>query len=103
MFAHYAMASSRDASGLAARVPRLADQTLQGLKGLPGKFAVEFADLLRLGNGGLVSPLHKFAVNRHRLFERAGAAQLLEKRSELLERFPGVVAIGVRNGLQAHG
>ena len=93
-------ADSRDASGLAARFPRLADQTLKGLEGLPGKPAVEFADLLRLGNGGLISPLHKFGVNRHRLFERPSAAELLEKRPEILERFPGVVAIGVRDGLQ---
>ena len=40
-------ASSREASGLAARFPWLADQTLQGLEGLPGQLVVEFADLLR--------------------------------------------------------
>ena len=72
-------------SGLAARFPRLADQTLKGLEGLPGKLAVEFANPLRLGNGGLVSPLHKFGVNRHRLVERPSAAELLDERPEILE------------------
>ena len=63
----------------------LPTKPLKGLEGLLGKLVVEFADLLRLGNGGLVSPLHEFGVNRHRLVERPGAAELLDERSELLE------------------
>ena len=100
-FVQLRQAGSRDVRTCRA-FPRLADQTLKGLEGLPGKPVVEFADLLRLGNGGLVSPLHEFGVNRHRLVERPSAAELLDKRPELLERFPGVVAIGVRDGLQGH-
>ena len=72
-------------SGFAARFPGLADQALKGLESLPGKLVVQFADLLGLGNGGLVSALHEFGVNGHRLFERPGAAELLEERPELLE------------------
>ena len=80
---------------------RLADEALERFEGLPGKLAMKFADLLQLGHRILVSPFHEFGLDFHRLVERANTAELLEKRPELLERFPGVVAIGVRDRLQA--
>ena len=81
---------------------RLARQPLEWVEGLLGEPVMEFADLLRLGDRSFIGPLHEFALNRHRLVERANAAELFDKRSELLERFPCVVAIGIRDGLQAH-
>src|ERR1700712_807152 len=88
-------------SGFAVPFGRLADQALKRLEGLFCKLAVQFADLPRLGYRVLVGPFHEFGLNFHRLVERADAGELLAKRPELLERFPGVVAIGIGDRLQA--
>src|SRR6266851_3871765 len=80
---------------------RLGQQSRKRLEDLLGEFAVEFADLLRLGNKGLISLLCEFGLNLDRLVERPHARELLDKRRGLLKRFPGVIAVGIRDGLNA--
>ncbi len=58
-------------SGLAVGLGRFTDEAPERLEGLPGKFAVKFADFLRLGHRALVGPFHEFGLNFHRLVERA--------------------------------
>src|SRR5882757_8646324 len=88
-------------SGFAVRLGRLADAAPERFEGLPGKLAMKFADLSRLGYRALIGSFHELGLNFHRLVERADAAELLEKGPELLERFPCVVAIGIGYRLQA--
>src|SRR6266852_3120007 len=76
---------------------RLGQQSRKRLEDL----LVEFADLLRLGNKGLISLLCEFGLNLDRLVERPHARELLDKRRGLLKRFPGVIAVGIRDGLNA--
>ena len=59
---------------------------------------MEFTNLLRLGNEAFVSLLRKFGLKLKGLAERPHASELLEKGPRLIERLPGVVAIGVRDG-----
>lgn len=54
---------------LAVRLRRPADQALKRFEGLPGKFAVEFADFLRLGYRILIGPFDEFGLHLHRLIE----------------------------------
>ena len=54
-----------------------------------------------LGNEAFVSLLREFGLKLKGLVERPHACELLEKGPSLIERLPGVVAIGVRDGLIA--
>src|SRR6266566_8341763 len=86
---------------LAPGMSRLGQQSRKRLENLLGKFAVEFTDPLRLRDKGLISLLGEFGLNLDRLVERPHACELLDKRRGLLERFPGVIAVGIRDGLNA--
>src|SRR5258707_14385297 len=88
-------------SGFAVRLGRLADAAPERFEGLPGKLAMKFADLSRLGYRALIGSVYELGLNFHRLVERADAAELLEKGPELLGRFSCVVAIGLGYCLQA--
>src|ERR1700686_2121947 len=60
---------------LARALGRPRQQALQGPEDLLGEFAVEFANLLRLRQKGLVSLLCEFGLNLDRLVERAHPRQ----------------------------
>src|SRR5947207_14620311 len=66
---------------------------------LLGKFVVESTNLLRLSDKVCISLPCEFGLNLNRLIERPHSHQLLDKGPGLLERLPGVVPVGIRDGL----
>src|SRR5258706_5106365 len=87
-------------SRLAPSLGLLVNQALERPEILLGKATVEFADLLRLGNEGLVSLLCEFGLDLDGFVERPHARELLDKGLGLFKRLLGIVAVGRRECLK---
>ena len=76
------------------------NEDLEWLEAALGKPAVEFANLLRLSNEGLVSLLCEFGLDLDGFVERPHARELLDKGLGLFKRLLGIVAVGRRECLK---
>ena len=92
-FASYAIKS------FGARLGRLGRQTFPRPDHLCGKFTVKFANLLRPSDKVRKSLPCEFGLNLNGVVERPHTHELLDKGPVLLQRLPGVVHVGIRNGL----
>ena len=93
---------SRSALGtLARRLAHPGREALKGSEDLPGKLAVELRDPMRVRKEGLESLFGEFGLNLYGLVGRPHNAELFEKRSGLIKRFPNVVSVGIRDGLKS--
>src|SRR5258705_6331743 len=86
---------------LAMGSPRVDHPDYNAPPDLQCQFTVEFTNLLRLGNEAFVSLLREFGLKFKGLVGRPHASELLEKGPGLIERLPGVVAVGLRDGSKA--
>src|ERR1700722_6621542 len=86
---------------LSARLGSLGCQALPRPKELCGEFAVKFIKLLRLSDKVRKSLPCEFGLNLNGIVERPHTHELAGKGRALLQRFPGVVHVGIRNGLNA--
>src|SRR6516225_3778187 len=83
-----------------ARPGGLRHQTFETLESLPRQLAMQLSNPARLRNKGLVTLPREFGLNFKCAGERAGARELFKKTTGLLERLSGVIAIGLRDGLE---
>jgi len=94
-FASYAIKS------VAPGLGHLGRQTFPRPDHLCGKFAVEFTNFLRPSDKVRKSLPCEFGLNLNGVVERPHTHELLHKGPALQQRLPGVVHVGIRNGLNA--
>src|SRR5262249_37646812 len=87
------LALSRRPAGRPARKPKL----------LPEQLAMQLADLSRIVGKSFAGLSRVLGLRFHGLVQGAGSRQLLGKRLNVVQRLLGVVAISIRDRLDAGG